>query len=82
VLSAGGKQPRVRVQSAVPFLWGQNPGTLDQKIQHDAYAPVGSPNYDLVMQYINTEFAKAIAGQESVDAAIRAAAVKAHANAT
>ncbi len=64
------------------FYGGENPGALDQKIQHNAYAPVGSPNFDLVMQYINTEFAKAIAGQESVDAAIRAAAAKAHANAT
>jgi lactose/L-arabinose transport system substrate-binding protein len=73
--------PENKYHTSQPFYGGQNPGELDQKIQKDAFTPSSSKNFDLVMSYINAEFAKAVAGKESVDAAIKAAATKAHANA-
>lgn len=58
------------------FYGGQNPGEIDQRIQRDAFVPVGSPYSSEVMQIINTALARAISGDEAVDAAITSAAAR------
>ncbi len=58
------------------FYGGQVLETLDRTVQQHAYSPIYNKDYPTALQYINQAFADAVAGKQSVSAAIQKAAGK------
>jgi lactose/L-arabinose transport system substrate-binding protein len=73
---AAESSPDLLYNRPVPFYGGQNQGALDRKIQKHAFTQVYTPQFALATQYISTALAEAVAGKESVTAAIKKAAAK------
>lgn len=64
---------KVKYHQPSSYYGGQNVGALDDAVQKAAHAPVGSPDYSLLMDIISAQLGSAAAGKKSVDKAISTA---------